>query len=198
MPQRTPPPARSATEEKPPPHWGVVLFMIVTMVGAAGVGLTATDHFTRLTMLAGVLACVVLWQTLRDSLVMVSLTIVILGAVLGWGLDFYDRIWWYDDIIHFLFSLVAVMAIARLTLYRFHAEPVVLLPVALWLAWLGIGSLWEIGEWAADRLESTSHSRGYLDTMTDMILNSLGSIVGIRTYWRWFLTPADRAALVRS
>lgn len=172
--------------------WAVIVFSALTMGSAAAVGLAAGDHFTRLTMLGSIVACAALWQTVRDPLVLVSLTTVVLGAVLGWGLGFYDRIWWYDDVAHFSFSMVSVIAIARVTLCRFRTDAAALLLLSLWLSWLGIGSLWEIGEWSADQLEGTAHSRGYLDTMTDMMLNSAGSAIGVAVYWRWLRTPADR------
>lgn len=192
MPSRTRPSASADQDRKPRLPWAVVAFSTVTMASAVLVGLSASDHFTRLTMLAGILACIALWQTLRDPLVICAVTTMVLGAVLGWGMNFYDRIWWYDDLIHFLFSFVGVAAIARLALHRFRADSVLLLLTALWLAWLGIGSLWEIAEWASDQLDGTGHSRGYADTMYDMILNSAGSAIGVWAYWRWLRTPADR------
>lgn len=161
-----------------------MLLTLGTMLAAAVVGLTAADMFTRLTMLAAVLGCIALRQTMHDPVVLGALTTVILGAVLGWGLDFYDRIWWYDDLAHFLFSLLSVMAIARLVLHRFTADPPAMMAIGLWLAWLGIGSLWEIGEWLADQAEGTNHSRGYLDTMTDMMLNAAGAAVGVVSHAR--------------
>lgn len=184
-------PTGPAITGRPRTPWPVVALLIVTTLSALAVALTAADHFTRLTMLVAAAACIVLRQTLRDPIVLAGLTIIALGAVLGWGLDFYDRIWWYDDLAHFAFSLVGTLAIGRLALPRFRAEPALLLPVALWLAWLGIGSLWEIGEWAADVLEGTTHSRGYLDTMTDMALNAAGAGIGAWVSWRWVArTPA--------
>lgn len=172
--------------------WMVDLFALITTISAGVVGLMATDYFTRLTMLGGLVACVVLWRYLRDPVLVVGCTTMVFGAVLGWGLDFYDHIWWYDKFAHFLFSLVGTMAIARLVLHRFRADSALLLLTALWLVWLGIGSLWEIGEWAADRVEGTRHSRGYFDTLYDMIWNSVGAGVGAWMYWRWFRTDADR------
>lgn len=186
----------SAEVEVPRLPWPVAVFTIATMISALAVALTADDVFTGLTMAAGVVACIAVWQVLRDPVAITSLTTMVLGAVLGWGLDFYDRIWWYDDAIHFLFSLVGVMGVARLTLHRFRADAAILLVGAVWLSWLGIGALWEIAEWSSDQLQATHHSRGYADTMTDMILNSAGSAVGTWLYWRWLRTPADRAAVV--
>ncbi|MCD9154103.1 hypothetical protein [Aeromicrobium duanguangcaii] len=191
MPQPIVPSVSDLAEQQPRLHWAALLFTVVTMLSAVVVGITASDHFTRVTMAAAVMGCVLLWQALRDPLVMTGLTTVILGAVAGWGLNFYDRIWWYDDFAHFTFSLVSTLAIARLLLHRFRAEPAFLLPIVLWLTWLGIGSLWEIGEWTSDQLQSTHHSRGYADTMADMILNSSGSGIAAWVYWRWLRTPAD-------
>lgn len=180
------------------PHWAIVVFSAVTMLSAAAVGLTATDLFTRLTMLGGILACIAVWQTVRDPVVTACLLTMVLGAVLGWGLDLYGRIWWYDDAVHFLSSFVGVIAVARLTLRRFRAESTLLLLAALWLSWLGIGSLWEIAEWTSDRLNGTGHSRGYADTMTDMILNSVGSALGVWVAWRWLSTDNARSQTVAS
>lgn len=175
--------------------WPVAAFNLATMISALAVALTANDMFTFLTMAAGVIACVAVWQAVRDPLVIVCLTTLVLGAVLGWGLEFYDRIWWYDDFIHFLFSFVGVMGVARVTLHRFRAETAPLLLGALWLSWLGIGALWEIGEWTSDQLQATHHSRGYADTMSDMILNSCGAALGTWMYWRLLRTSADRDAV---
>lgn len=186
------PSSADRTDEVPRLPWPVATFTLLTMMSALAVALTADDLFTLLTMAAGVVACVAVWQTLRDPLVITCLTTFVLGAVLGWGLSFYDRISWYDDAIHFLFSFVGVMGIARVALHRFTADTLPLLLVALWLSWLGIGSLWEIGEWTSDQLQATHHSRGYADTMSDMILNSLGSAAGVWVYWTWMRTPADR------
>ena len=184
-----------STDPVPRLPWPVALFTLATMCGALFVALTADDLFTQLTMAAGVVACLAVWQTLRDPVVITCLTTMVLGAVLGWGLNFYDRIWWYDDAIHFLFSFVGAMGIARLVLHRFRADTAGLLLSALWLSWLGIGALWEIAEWSSDQMQATHHSRGYVDTMMDMILNSAGSAVGVWVYWRWLRTAADRASV---
>lgn len=187
--------ATDAEDEVPRLPWPVATFTLLTMMGALAVALTASDLFTVVTMAAGVLACIAVWQTVRDPLVIVCLTTLVLGAVMGWGLAFYDRIWWYDDLIHFLFSFVGVMGVARVALHRFRAESPALLLGALWLSWLGIGALWEIAEWTSDQLQSTHHSRGYTDTMMDMILNSAGSALGAWLYWARLRTPADRATV---
>ncbi len=181
----------STTSERLP--WPVAAFTAVTFMSATAVGVTATDTFTRLTMLGGVIACIAIWQVLRDPLVIASLMTMVFGAVLGWGLNFYDRIHWYDDFAHFTFSFVSVIALARIALPRFHSDSLFLLLFATWLAWLGIGSLWEIAEWGSDQLANTYHSRGYPDTMYDMILNSTGAALGLVVHWRWLHRPSPLA-----
>lgn len=172
--------------------WFVDLFALITVVSAAAVGLMATDYFTRLTMLVAVVGCVVFWRFLRDPIVVVAATYMAFGAVLGWGFDFYDHIWWYDKFAHFSFSIVGTMGLARLYLHRFRVDSALLILIALWMAWQGVGAMWEIGEWLADRIEGTRHSRGYFDTLYDMIWNGVGAAVGAWMYWGWFRTDADR------
>lgn len=167
-------------------HWSVGGFAVLTIVSAAAVGLYSRDIFIYITMGGGIAISILVWRFLRDPLVVLVSTTLIFGAVLGWGLNFYDKIVWYDDLVHFAFSLIGVMALARLTLSKFRADSTWILLTALWLGWLGIGSLWELGEWISDQLQASNHSRGYVDTMADMILNSAGAAVGTWMYWAWF------------
>ncbi len=178
-------PAQSSTELHPL-HWSVASFTIVTIIAAAVVGIQGTDFFTQLTMACGIILCLLAWRYVRDSLVVLVLATLVAGAVLGWGLNFYDKIVWYDDAAHFVFSLIGIMGLARLVLHKFQADSNWLLVTALWLSWLGVGSIWELGEWISDQLTNTRHSRGYFDTMFDMILNSTGALIGALFYWRWF------------
>lgn len=177
--------------------WLTDLATLFTIASAAALLLVASDMFERLTMIGGIIVCFTVWRFTRDSLVIIAMDLLVLGAVGGWGLRLYERIWWYDDMAHFVFSLLALMALARVVLHRFRAESLWLVLGALWLSWLGIGSLWELGEWISDQLAATYHSRGYLDTMMDMILNSLGSALGVAIYWRWFRTEADEAVVLK-
>jgi hypothetical protein len=170
--------------------------ILVPMIGAAVVGIMADDVFSEAVMFASFIACFAVWRTVSDAVVVTACAILVFGAVLGWGLNFYDRIWWYDDAAHFTFSLVASMAVARVMIPKMRAETVAFILTGIWLAWLGVGSLWEIGEWTADRLQNTHHSRGYADTMMDMILNTTGSAIGVVLYWRFLRTPVDEASII--
>lgn len=177
----------SATEpEQQSVHWSVGGFAVLTIVSAVAVGLYSRDIFIYITMACGIAIAVLVWRYLRDPLVVLVVSTLVFGAVLGWGMNFYDNIVWYDDLVHFAFSLIGVMAIARLTLSKFRADSTWILLLALWFGWLGIGSLWELGEWISDQLQASNHSRGYVDTMADMILNSAGAAVGTWMYWVWF------------
>lgn len=175
-----------AAVASPAVHWSVGGYAVFTIFSAAVVGAFSGDMFIYLTMGGGVIVCALVWRYLKDPLVVFVCTTLVFGAVLGWGLNFYDNIKWYDDVLHFAFSLIGVMALARLTLSKFRADSTWILLTALWLGWLGLGSIWELGEWISDQLQPTNHSRGYLDTMADMIFNSTGAAVGTLAYWAWF------------
>ena len=113
---------RTRPKADQPLPWPVAAFTAITFMSALAVGVTSTDTFSRLTMLGGLVACVAIWQTVRDPLVIASLMTMVFGAVLGWGLNFYDRIWRYDDPAHYLSSSVTAMALARLALPRLRAD----------------------------------------------------------------------------
>ena len=175
-----------ASPVAPAVHWSVGSYAIFTIFSAAGVGLYSGHTCIYITGGVCFLICFLFSRSLKDPLLVVVCTTLVFGAVLGWGLNFYDNIKWYDDVLHFAFSLIGVMALARLTLSKFRADSTWILLTALWFGWLGIGSLWELGEWISDQLQPTNHSRGYLDTMADMIMNSTGAAFGTVIYWAWF------------
>jgi hypothetical protein len=106
----------------------------------------------------------------------------------------YQDVWWMDVVLHFgLTGATAAMAylvLARLdVLPALHdgvvgrrAAPVVVLTVALGLA---IGALWEVYEWiAVEWLDQTSIIVGYDDTIHDLVMDGLGSLVaGFLLLW---------------
>ncbi len=95
--------------------------------------------------------------------------------------DYYVRFWWWDLMLHG-FSSVAVGYAGFLILYILHAENR-LGARPFWIALfsfcfaLAAGVLWEIFEFAMDRLLGTNMQKsGLLDTMGDLMVNAVGAL----------------------
>ncbi|GIX30618.1 MAG: hypothetical protein KatS3mg124_1090 [Porticoccaceae bacterium] len=111
---------------------------------------------------------------------------------------YYERIWWWDLLLHSLSGVL--MGILGFLLVNLLNEDdrieVVLTPrfVALFafLFAVGVGSLWEIFEFAMDRLAGTrmqkpmaSDPSGLTDTMWDLIANALAALAVSLLGWRY-------------
>ncbi len=100
-----------------------------------------------------------------------------LGEVAG----FYDNLWWWDDMLHFISALVFGL-IGFTILYVLHHQakldtsPFVIAMFAFSFA-ISIGVLWEVFEFGMDQLFGLNMQPSATDTMGDLILDSLGALV---------------------
>jgi hypothetical protein len=121
------------------------------------------------------------------ELELVLLWLMVTDMTLGNWFGLYARIPWYDKALH-LSSSTLVGVIGFLTVYvvhltgrtRFHPW---LDGLAILLVTLGVGAVWEIGEYAVDRLlgratQSAPSFTALDDTMIDLILDALGGVLG--------------------
>ncbi len=111
-----------------------------------------------------------------------------LGAavlVAAWSsvLDLYERISWWDILVHFVCTgALAVLAHSALHRARVLSDPhgaplwtVVVLSVALGLA---LSAVWEIVEWVGHTFVSEDIFVAYDDTIGDMVAGGAGAAVG--------------------
>jgi hypothetical protein len=117
------------------------------------------------------LELVLLWFSLAD-------------LTLGHLMDLYVRIAWYDKAIHFSDSIL-VGFVAFFAVYLAHylrRDRPWLDSLAILLATLGLGALWETVEFASDQLFGT-YMQGspelspLADTMWDLIVDGLGGVL---------------------
>ncbi len=101
---------------------------------------------------------------------------------LGEVRDFYERIWWWDLVLHGLSAMITGL-IGFLSLYVLYMTQrirvatiyVAILTFALAVA---VGTIWEIFEFLADWFFGLNMQRsGLADTMTDLMINAAGAIV---------------------
>lgn len=99
---------------------------------------------------------------------------------LGEVLDFYNRFWWWDVVLHggsaMGFGLIGV--IFALFLFegdRYAAPPWALSLIGFTFA-MTIGAVWEIFEFAMDQsFGMTMQKNGLVDTMWDLIVDAVGA-----------------------
>lgn len=102
---------------------------------------------------------------------------------LGEVFDFYERFWWWDIAMHASsavgFGLVGfVLVFIMFQGDRFAAPPIAMAFFAFCFA-MTIGAVWEIFEFGMDQMFGMNMQKtGLDDTMGDLIVNTLGAVIG--------------------
>jgi len=111
------------------------------------------------------------------------LTCVFLYAsfALGEVRDFYERLWWWDLVLHgssaLVIGLIGFLAIYVFYMtYRVRIAPIYVAGITFGTA-ITVGTLWEIFEFFIDQILGLNMQRsGLIDTMTDLIVNAGGAL----------------------
>jgi signal transduction histidine kinase len=135
-----------------------------------------------------------------DLLITLSL---FLHTFMGEGLNFYQKVWVWDQILHFYGSAV-VGLLAFVTVYTLHYTKKLRLTLPL-IAFFTItiamaaGGIWEIGEFTVDKLFNRMTQDGLDDTMWDMVLDLLGAVIiaGLGLLYVKYSNIAERKRLAR-
>jgi hypothetical protein len=117
---------------------------------------------------------------------LVSAVFVFLSLFLGSAADFYYRVWWWDVVLHtgsgFLLGIIGF--IAMFLLNQTDRLPQGIRPG--FVCFFGVtfavflGVLWEIFEFVVDRFTTAnmqSQETGVVDTMQDLIVDTLGAVL---------------------
>lgn len=120
-----------------------------------------------------------------------AISLFVFGTLfLGEVFNFYERFWWWDLILHGS-SAVGFGIIGFLFVFylfqgdKYEAPPWALSLFAFCFA-LAIGALWEIFEFSVDRFFGLNMQKsGLVDTMTDLIVDSLGAFIGAISGFFW-------------
>ena len=135
-----------------------------------------------------------------DLLITLSL---FLHTFMGEGLDFYKRLWIWDKILHFYGSAVVGM-LAFVTVYTLHYTKKLRLTLPLIAFFtiaiaMAVGGIWEICEFAVDKLFTRMTQDSLDDTMWDMILDLAGAVIiaGLGLLYVKYSNIAERKRLAR-
>jgi hypothetical protein len=118
---------------------------------------------------------------------LISAVFVYLSLYLGSARDFYYRFWWWDIVLHtgsgFLLGIVgwiALFLLNRTEQIPRGMRPEFLCFFAVTFA-VFLGVLWEIFEYAVDRIAPAinmqSGETGVADTMHDLIVDTIGAVI---------------------
>lgn len=135
----------------------------------------------------------------------ITITLFIFAAqVLGEMNNFYDKIPWWDTMLHAT-SGVVLGIVGFLFVYLLNEKgdanvnlsPIFVVIVAFCIA-LTLGVFWEIYEFSADRLLGFNMQKyrlpgqdGLLDTMCDLIVDSVGALVACIFGWIYMKNKKD-------
>lgn len=127
----------------------------------------------------------------------ISAFFVFLSLFLGSATDFYYKYWWWDLVLHtgsgFLLGIVGF--IAAFALNRSEQLPKGIRPIFVCIFAVNfavtLGVLWEIFEFAVDRFTTAnmqSQETGVVDTMKDLIVDTIGAVIVAAMGWAWYHT----------
>lgn len=150
--------------------------LVLLAAGVVIAGLTAGfwPAMILAAFLAGATALVALGRSIPPGVHALVLAVALLDAAgFAWGL--YDRIPPYDELAHFFTSIAVSITIAYLLFdsaaIGLARAPAVFIVTVAGLT-LGVGAMWEIVEWLGGFIGSR------LDTLTDLILDAAGALLG--------------------
>jgi len=113
-----------------------------------------------------------------DLLVTLSL---FLHTFLGEGLDFYDKYWIWDKLLH-VYGSGVIAIIAFVVVYSLHytRKLRLTLPMIMLVTFsfaMAMGALWEIGEFIVDVTFGKQAQHGLTETMFDLINDLFGGVI---------------------
>ena len=175
-----------------------VTWIVWFILAAATIFALFTKHWSNVFVAVTALFLTVL-PTIFSERFKIRLPLTFLGAIsafvfgtlfLGEVFDFYERFWWWDVLLH-TSSAIGFGIIGFLFVFylfegdRYAAPPWALGLIAFCFA-VSIGTLWEIFEFGMDQLFGLNMQKsGLPDTMTDLIVDSLGAFTGAISGFFW-------------
>ena len=116
----------------------------------------------------------------NQAIVWGCVIIATLANIAGYVWNLYDQIRLFDEILHafttFALTLPIALFLYRVILIGARTRPL-LFVLAVASLGLAIGAVWEIAEWAYDQIVPGNVILGKNDTIIDLMVDAIGSIV---------------------
>lgn len=122
-----------------------------------------------------------LFNTTLSNQAVVGLIVVeaLLANIAGYSFNLYDRWGWFDKVLH-AYTLFAITLVVGLWTYgrvlMGNHPHTLLLVLVITSIGAGIGAWWEVAEWAFDYVVAGDVIQGKWDTITDLIVDTLGAV----------------------
>jgi hypothetical protein len=119
---------------------------------------------------------------LPNSFLAAIAAFVLATIYLGEMHDFYNRLWWWDLVLHggsaMGFGILGFLLIFMLFDGDRYAAPPWALGALSFCAAMTVGALWEVFEYATDQFFGLNMQKsGLADTMGDLIVNAVGAAI---------------------
>lgn len=193
-------------------HFAVMIVLQAVMM-AELLLLIAAGRWAHVFLVAAIMTAILVPELLRRGLgveipseIQIAASLFVFATLfLGEVRDYYEKIWWWDLVLHTnaglltgLLGFLIVDVLNRSGAIDLHMRPSFVALFAFFFA-LGIGSLWEVFEFAMDRLFGLTMQKpmlgdpsGLTDTMWDLIVNAAGAAVIAIAGWRYIRTARRR------
>lgn len=166
--------------------YAIWAFLVIAAVAALVLQRWAIGFVALATLGASMVPTMVAQRyEIRLPLPFVSFVVLFLFSTLFLGevLDFYERYWWWDIVLHGLsamgFGLIGFLFIFYLFEGDRYAAPAWAVAFFSWCFAMTIGTVWELFEFSVDAVFGTNMLKsGLPDTMGDLFVNLIGGAIG--------------------
>lgn len=139
------------------------------------------------------------WKIYLPAEMQLTILLFLFGSMfLGELRDFYERLWWWDVMLHTMSGVILgftgfalVYALNSEEKVKVDLSPVFVVIFAFTFA-LATGAVWEIFEFSMDSLFGLNMQKsGLTDTMWDLIVDSLGALYACVKSYKYLRTGSS-------
>ncbi len=134
---------------------------------------------------------------------LLAVVFVFASLFLGELQGYYVKFWWWDIVLHSgsglvlgIFGFLLVHVLNEHEDLELHMKPSFTALFAFLFA-LGMGTMWELFEYAVDKFAGTSMQKSLNDTMTDLLVDGAGAFVIAALGYRFLKDRASSSFLER-